>query len=264
MNDIARVREEWDERAERYDEWYERFKGAVEHYVDWELLTGYLPQDRHAKILDAAGGTGRITLPLAKRGYSVTLCDISPAMLQVARQKLLSEGILEKVKIVECDVRKLRFADESFDFVLCWNGDGFEAVKELIRVTNKGGRISTYLTNRCRGAIDLFPEDPASALALITSRSDYIYDDEGKYRAVSEQEARGLLETMGIRVLDIYAVCGWMDVLRIPPEVLESKKWDEGLFGQVTEMVLRLSKEPSVKGMSRHLVLYGEKQGIGR
>jgi ubiquinone/menaquinone biosynthesis C-methylase UbiE len=257
--DIERVRKRWDERAERYDEWYERFKGAVEHDVDWELLTGYLPENREAKILDAAGGTGRITLPLTRMGYTVTLCDISPAMLNVARQKLLREGVLDKVEIAECDVRKLRFADESFDFVLCWNGDGFEAVKELIRVTKKGGRISTYLTNRCRGAIDLFPEDPASALALIKSRSDYTYDDEGKYRAVSVEEARKLLETMGIRVLDTYAVCGWMDVLRIPPEVLESKKWDEGFFGQVTEMVFRLSTEPSVKGMSRHLVLYGEK-----
>jgi len=259
MNDIAKTRERWDERAERYDAWYERFEGAVEHYVDWELLKGYLPQNREAKILDAAGGTGRITLPLAKMGYSVTLCDISPAMLRVARQKLLREGLLDKVEIGECDVRRLRFADESFDFVLCWNGDGIQAAKELIRVTKKGGRISTYLTNRCRGAIDLFPEDPASALALITSRSDYVYDDEGKYRAVSVEEAVKLLETMGIRVLDIYAVCGWMEVLHIPPEVLESKKWDEGFFGQVTELVLRLSKEPSVKGMSRHLVLYGEK-----
>jgi len=264
MNDIAGARKRWDERAERYDKWYETFRGAVEHYMDWELLKGYLPQNRDAKILDAAGGTGRITLPLAKMGYSVTLCDISPAMLRVARQKLLREGLLDKVEIGECDVRQLRFADQSFDFVLCWNGDGFEAVKELVRVTKKGGRISTYLTNRCRGAIDLFPEDPASALALITSRSDYVYDDEGKYRAVSEEEARGLLETMGIRVLDIYAVCGWMDVLHIPPEVQESKKWDEGFFSQVTELVLRLSKEPSVKGMSRHLVLYGEKKGAER
>lgn len=256
-----RKRERWDERAERYDEWYERFKGAVEHYVDWELLKGYLPENKEAKILDAAGGTGRITLPLAKMGYSVTLCDISPAMLRVARQKLLRKGLLDKVEIGECDVRQLRFADETFDFVLCWDGDGFEAVKELVRVTKSGGRISTYLTNRCRGAIDLFPEDPASALELIKSRSDYIYDDEGKYRAVSIEEATELLETTGIRVLDVYAVCGWLDVLRIPPEILESNKWDEGFFHQVAEMVLRLSKEPSVKGMSRHLVLYGEKQG---
>jgi ubiquinone/menaquinone biosynthesis C-methylase UbiE len=248
----------WDEHAERYDEWCETFKGAVETYVDLELLRKYLPENRDAKILDAAGGTGRITLPLVKMGYSITLCDISPRMLDVAKQKMLREGVLDRVKILECDIRKLYFADESFDFVLCWDG-AIEAAKELIRVTKKRGRISLYLVNRCRGAIDLFPEDPASALELIKSRSDYTYHHKEKYRVVSEEETRKLFEVEGIRVLDIYAVCGWMDVLDIPEKVLNSRNWDEEFFRQTTEMVLELSKEPSVKGMSRHLVLYGEK-----
>jgi len=106
------TRKTWDERAERYDRWYETFEGAVEHHVDWELLKGYLPQDRGAKILDAAGGTGRITLPLAKMGYSVTLCDISPRMLEAARQKLFREGVLDKVEVLKCDVRKGKDYDE--------------------------------------------------------------------------------------------------------------------------------------------------------
>jgi len=38
-----KVRKKWNERAKRYDEWYATFKGAVEHYVDWELLKGHLP-----------------------------------------------------------------------------------------------------------------------------------------------------------------------------------------------------------------------------
>jgi len=252
------IRNRWDERARRYDQWYETLGGAVEHYVDWELLKAYLPPNREAKILDAAGGTGRITLPLVKMGYSVTLCDISPGMLDVARRKLLREGLLDRVEILECDVRQLRFPDERFDFVLCWNGM-MEAARELIRVTKRGGRISVFLVNRCRGAIDLFAEDPGSALALIASRSDHVCDDEERYRAVSPEEATKLFEAEGIRVFEIYAVCGWMGVLRIPNEVRESSHWDEESFSQVTEMLLRLSKEPSVKGMSRHLVLYGEK-----
>ncbi|MCK4574801.1 hypothetical protein KAU34_00165, partial [candidate division WOR-3 bacterium] len=69
---IKGVKKKWEEHANRYDEWYEHFEGVVEHYVDWELLKGYLPKNRDTKILDAAGGTGRITLPLAKMGYSVT------------------------------------------------------------------------------------------------------------------------------------------------------------------------------------------------
>jgi SAM-dependent methyltransferase len=224
-----------------------------------EAVKAYLLENENANILDAAGGTGRITLPLAKMGYSVTLCDIDRQMLDGATRKMIREGVSDKVKILECDIRDLYFAsDESFDFVLCWDGS-VEARKELIRVTKKGGRISLFLLNRCMGAIDLFPEDPRSALELIKSRSHDICHHKEKQRVVGEEEARKLFEAEGIKVLDMYGVCGWAEWLHIPEKVLESRRWDERFFEQTTEMVLELSKEPSVKGMFRHLVLYGEK-----
>jgi ubiquinone/menaquinone biosynthesis C-methylase UbiE len=256
--DVESIRKRWDEHAEGWDEWYKTFEGAVQHHVEWELLKRYLPQNRDAKIVDAGGGTGRITLPLAKMGYSVTLCDISPKMLDVAREKLRREGVLDKVEIVECDVCKLRFADESFDFVICWDG-GNEAAKELIRVTKRGGKISIYQTNKWGAAIDKFYKDPTSALALIDSTPSYVKDGEETYRVVSEDEARKLFEAEGIRVIDVYAVWGWLDVLHIPEKVRESCSWDQKFFKQTAEILLRLSREPSIKGISRHLVLYGEK-----
>lgn len=54
----------WEEHANSYDEWYKTFVGAVENYVDWEILKGYLPKDKDKKILDADGGTGRIFISL--------------------------------------------------------------------------------------------------------------------------------------------------------------------------------------------------------
>ena len=255
---IEILRKKWDEHAERYDTYYEDFKGAVEHEVDWEVLKGYLPENKSAKILDAAGGTGRITLPLAKMGYSVTLCDISPGMLNVARKKLLREGVLGRVEIVECDVRKLPFPDESFDFALGWNGM-FDAAKELIRVTKKGGKVSIFLVNRCGDAISRFREDPEAALSLLSSKSNHVCYDDEEYRAVSEDEARKLFEKEGIKVLEIYALCGMLEFLSIPENIQKSRTWDEKFFRQTTEMVVRMSKEPSVKGLSRHLALYGEK-----
>lgn len=251
-------RKRWDERAKRYDEYYATFKGAVEHHVDWELLKEYLPKNRDAKILDAAGGTGRITLPLAKMGYSVTLCDISPGMLDVARRKLLREEVLDKVELLECDVCKLRFADESFDFVLCWNGM-IEAEKELVRVTKKGGLVSIFLVNKCRAVIDKFYEDPDSALALLRSESGHVLDDGEKYTAIGVEEARDFFEKEGIKVIGVYGVCSMLDLLSVPEKARESRDWDEKFFKQVTEVLLRLSKEPSAKGLFRHLVLYGER-----
>jgi len=252
------IKKRWDRHAKRYDEWYETLKGAVENHVDWELLKRHLPRNRNAKILDAAGGTGRITLPLAKMGYSVTLCDISPGMLDVARQKMLRAGVSDKVKFCECDVHKLRFADQSFDFVLCWDGTS-EAAKELIRVTKKGGTISVFLVNKCGVALSEFRKDADSALAMLRSKSDYVIHHGEKSKAVSVEEARDLFDKSGVRVIEVYAVCGLLNSLSIPKKVQESRSWNRKSFEQVAEMVLRLSKEPSIKGLSRHLVLYGER-----
>jgi len=255
---IRRVKKRWDERAKRYDKWYKTFKGAIEHYVDWELLRGYLPKQRTTKILDAAGGTGRITIILARMGYSVTLCDISRGMLNEARRKLIKAGIIERVKILECNVNKLPFSDESFDFVLCWDGMA-EAVKEIVRVTRRRGIMSVFMVNRCREAIDLFSEKPTLALKLMNAHSNYIDDDEERYRATSAEEARTLFERSGTEVLGMYAVCGWLNKLSIPEKVLASKKWDGKYFRQTSRMVLKLAKEPSVQGLSRHLVVYAKK-----
>jgi len=246
--------------ANMFDGWYKTFEGAVENRVDWELLKEYLPKNRNAKILDAAGGTGRIALPLAKMGYPVTLCDISTSMLYATKKKTLREkGVLNRVEILQCDIRSLSFANGSFDFVLCWDG-AVEAAKELTRVVKKGGVVSLFLVNRCRGAIDLFSEDPKSALAIIKSRCDFVRHHGEKYRAVNEGEARRLFEAEGIRIIAVYAVCGWMDVLKIGEKVRKSRVWKEEFLKQTTQMVLKLTKEASVKGMARHLVLYGEKK----
>lgn len=257
--DVDKIRRMRDERAERYGEWYGTFQGAIEHHVDLEFLKRYLPEDRSTKTLDAAGGTGRITLPLAKMGYSVTLCDVSPGMLDVARKKSRKEGVVDKVNILECHVRGLPFQDEAFDFVICWDGM-IEAAGEFVRVTKKGGEISIFLVNKWSAVINRFYEDPGSTLTLIDSSPTYLEDEEWSHRVVSAEEARELFEELGIRVLDIYAVCGWMSVLSIPEKVRESHDWDKRFFEQTAKMVTKLCKEPSVSGMSRHLVLYGEKR----
>ncbi len=257
FSDIERIKTRWDERAGSYDEYYKNFKGAVEHYVEWELLKKYLPKNKNVKILDAAGGTGRFTLALAKMGYAVTLCDISPKMLEVSRQKMLKKGMLDNVIISECDVCDMHFPDKSFDFVLCYGG-GIKAVKELVRVTKKKGKISMCLGNRYGTAISKFHQDPEHALALLTSKSDYSYYGDEKYRVVSEKEAGELLDKEGIRIIAIYAYDIW-DSLCIPQKVLESGDWDKNFFRQTAKIMLRLAKEPSVRGISSQWVVYGER-----
>ena len=254
------LKRRWDKNAATFDDYSGRFVGAVGDYVDWELLSRYLPGDRSARILDAAGGTGRITLPLARMGYSVTLCDISPAMLDVARRKLQNEGLLDRVEILECDVRDPPFAREMFDFVLCWDGAA-SGILKLIQAAKMGGRVSISLGNKWATVLDRFFKDPGKAMSLIDSVPACIEEEYGSSWVASPNEARKLFEAEGVKVIDVCATWGWCDLLGIPEEVQDSREWDQEFFTQTTDLIMKLTRELSVQGMARHLIIYGEKVG---
>ena len=73
---------------------------------------------RGGTILDAACGTGRITALLQQEGFRATGCDVSSAMMAVARRRLTSLGY-DDVSLVQSGVECLPYPDQSFDVVTC-------------------------------------------------------------------------------------------------------------------------------------------------
>ena len=71
-------------------------------------------------------------------------------------------------------------------------------------------------------------------------------------------EAKEACRSAGIQPIAVYAVCGWIDLLEIPDDVAKSREWDETFFEQTVRMLLQLCQEPSLQGVPRHLVVYGE------
>jgi len=86
---------------------------------DYELWLGnVLPAlERHGlhgdRLLDVACGTGKSFIPMLNRGWRVTACDISPAMVERARQK-----VGDTVELFVADMRELPAVGE-FDLVAC-------------------------------------------------------------------------------------------------------------------------------------------------
>lgn len=64
------------------------------------------------RMLDIACGTGKSFMPLLRRGYEVTACDISPAMVHQARLKAT------EAEVFVADMRSLGSVG-SFDLVTC-------------------------------------------------------------------------------------------------------------------------------------------------
>jgi SAM-dependent methyltransferase len=97
-----------------------------------------------SSVLDAACGTGRITALLRRNGFRATGCDISHAMLTVARGHLTSAGFASP--LVENNVEHLPYRDKSFDAVTCAGllmhldaRTRINALRELARVSR--GRL---------------------------------------------------------------------------------------------------------------------------
>lgn len=58
-------------------------------------------------ILELGCGTGRLLVPLARDGYHLTGVDVSPAMLERARNKIAAAGLVSRVSLFEQDMRTM-------------------------------------------------------------------------------------------------------------------------------------------------------------
>lgn len=125
--------------AADYDKKYDVpfFKGIYDQ-LTWRYIEPFLP--RAGVVLDAGGGTGKWSIPIAKKGLKVVIFDISQDMLKVASAKVRKSGLQDRVSFRRGDICNVPFNDNSFDFVLA-EGDPISycsdpdlAVKELGRV----------------------------------------------------------------------------------------------------------------------------------
>lgn len=121
-------------------------------------------QNPTLKLLDVGCGPGSITVGLARYvpTGSVTGVDLSAASLEKAEQFAKDEGV-HNVTFCTANIYQLPFDDETFDVVhthqtVCHCSEAVDAIKELVRVTRKGGMV-------CMKEADMYsarfwPENP--------------------------------------------------------------------------------------------------------
>jgi 2-polyprenyl-3-methyl-5-hydroxy-6-metoxy-1,4-benzoquinol methylase len=163
------------------------------------ILKRVLGDLRGLTVLDAGSGTGLNSLALAARGARVTLLDIAPQALAIAKTYYDEQGL--EATLVSGSIFALPFEDETFDVV--WNTGVIEhfepaerrlAVHEMLRVMKRDGTLITINPNaRARiyrfakewaerhGRWDVGFELPIDTLADDVSGDRYTIDetDEG-------------------------------------------------------------------------------------
>src|SRR5438067_10857534 len=99
----------------------ERASGANFNFQQRMKVAYELGDTSSGRLLDCAAGTGEITCALLKSGKfnHATVVDVSPAMLQSARDLLTSQIKNAELELVRSDVFNFKPSDSRFDLILC-------------------------------------------------------------------------------------------------------------------------------------------------
>jgi ubiquinone/menaquinone biosynthesis C-methylase UbiE len=263
---MTNVERYYDEEA--HNEWARLDRDRVEFAVTLRALDEYLPP-APARVLDIGGGPGRYAIELTRRGYDVTLADISEVELSLATEKAAEAGV-KLAAVTKADARELRqFTDGAFDAVLLMgplyhlieDPDRGRSVAEAVRVAKTGGIVMA--TNITRYAAIRFwaKRDP---MQVVDHRAVY----EQQVATGKTPNALGFTDTYFMRPAELAALfeetsvahivtiaCeGVVSMIREKLNELDGEPWDYWV-----DLNYRLGKDPDAHGLAEHLLYVGRK-----
>ncbi len=137
--DEATVKSAYRRWAPVYDNTFGRFTTEGRRHAV-EIIN-----QRHGKVLEVGVGTG-LSLPDYGRHLELVGIDLSPEMLDKAREKVAEEGLSNVTGLHEMDAGELAFPTGSFDtvvamYVMTVVPDPEKVMRELARVCKVGGEV---------------------------------------------------------------------------------------------------------------------------
>ena len=120
-----------------------RFKGEIGRFFQAHqeaFVMTHLGEPSGMTLLDMGTGTGRMTLPLSRRGARVIAADASQKILEILKEKAFLQGL--DVELSRIDAHSLPFPDRHFDAAISFRMimhvvDWHTALAELCRVTSR-------------------------------------------------------------------------------------------------------------------------------
>jgi ubiquinone/menaquinone biosynthesis C-methylase UbiE len=151
--------------ATRFDRFARFYDADYRHYADDLAAIADLAAEQGDPILELGCGTGRVLIPLAAAGHTISGIDISPALLDVTRQKIRNTQYAPHITLHQADLRTFDLSDKHFAFAFCTSNT-------LMHLTTQADQVAA-LSNAYRHLrpggllmIDLFNPDLARLLAV--------------------------------------------------------------------------------------------------
>jgi ubiquinone/menaquinone biosynthesis C-methylase UbiE len=261
----------YDEKFKNYDETFSILYFRVFDVITWKYLEPYLPTGRNALVLDAAGGTGRWTVRIAKKVPKVVLMDISEGMLKVAVQRMRQGGVEDRVVMKNGDITRTGYPDETFDLIFCEHApflfkEPETLLNEFARILKSKATLIISAHNRYVASLARLSDTPKSkdlenALMLFLGLTPQFMTPNNKVRVFTwtPNEFRTMLEQHGFQI-DKIINKGMTMPLRISDKVFTKKKYSETLFNNILQLELALCDKPDALALAGHMQAIAHKR----
>jgi S-adenosylmethionine-dependent methyltransferase len=244
--------------AEQGEPW-----NRLKYAVTQANLARHLPPGPLA-VLDAGGGNGADSLPLALAGHAVTIVDYSAEMLAAAARRADELGVSAHVTTRAGDLARLPelFPQPQFDVVLCHNvlqyvDDVSALIAALAGALKAGGLLSLISVNRYAAPYRaaFFLGDLQVAYDLLDAPVDRALLFDTPVRHYSADEVAALLPGASLAPLADYGIrClydYWGD---------NERKRDPAVIAQLDRLELAFTDRHPYKLLARFFQVVAEKR----
>jgi S-adenosylmethionine-dependent methyltransferase len=244
-------------------EWERMDRHRMEFAISFRALETWLPPPP-ARLLDCGGGPGRYAVELARRGYRVTLFDLSEGNLALARLKAAEAGVALDDITQGTALDLSRYADGEFDAVLLMGplyhllaqADRIQAVREAARVLKPGGPLFASFITRFAAHRYFAANDPERPL----NDANFAGIERDGHEGVREQgfvayyahpdEVEPLLGEAGLECEAILGVEGILSrIEQMGINDLHGAAWDYW-----RDYTWRIARDLSIRGAADHLL----------
>jgi S-adenosylmethionine-dependent methyltransferase len=250
--------------ADKYTAYLKTPAGRLRSELAWENMRRFLSGNAsECRALDVGGGTGFVSVPLARLGFEVALLDGSVEMLRIARQEAEAGGVTARISFCHADVSQLPriFDAESFDVVVCHNlleytEDPSAIIRDIAQVLRKDGVFSILVRNRAGEVLKdaVKSRDWKLAAANLTAETvvDSLYGEA--LRVFTPVEIRDLCVRAG---LEVVAECG----VRVFCDYLAVENLRDTAYDQVFELESALGARPEFSAIARYIQVIARRSG---
>lgn len=259
----------------RFDEWGRLDREPLEFIINWHYIKKYLPS--HGNVFDNGAGPGKYSMELAKLGFNVTLSDLTPRLVEIAKEKASELGLMEHfngfhvLNAINLD----GLPNEEFDATLMLGPlyhlqreeERINAVRELYRVTKKGGIIFAAFQSRMRMTITSLqypqhwkPNDTMDSINEFRDTGIFNHVDKGRFTGAyyfNIKDIKPFMESQGFETVDLIGSSSIGGLISNE----QRQSWEEkGESQSLMNLLIELAKDPSVLGISSHLLYIGRRK----